>query len=112
MRLEPKHRAVDRGDDPGRGLQEAHQELREADALAGAFGDGLEVARRARLERERIDLLPPNRGSAGGVLQLGREHAGGAAGEAPGGLGGMVKNICFANARACFRLRLDPAYAG
>ena len=27
-------------------------------------------------------------------------------------VGGMVKNICFANARAFFRLGLDPAYAG
>lgn len=27
-------------------------------------------------------------------------------------VGGMVKNICFANARAYFRLGLDPAYAG
>jgi glucuronate isomerase len=26
-------------------------------------------------------------------------------------VGGMVKNICFANARAYFRLGLDPAYA-
>jgi glucuronate isomerase len=26
-------------------------------------------------------------------------------------VGGMVKNICFANARAYFRLTLDPAYA-
>jgi glucuronate isomerase len=27
-------------------------------------------------------------------------------------VGGMVKNICFANARDYFRLALDPAYAG
>ncbi|MDI1247597.1 MAG: glucuronate isomerase [Lacunisphaera sp.] len=27
-------------------------------------------------------------------------------------VGGMVKNICFANARGYFRLGLDPAYAG
>lgn len=27
-------------------------------------------------------------------------------------VGGMVKNICFANARDYFRLKLDPAYAG
>jgi len=27
-------------------------------------------------------------------------------------VGGMVKNICFANARAYFRLGLDSAYAG
>ena len=27
-------------------------------------------------------------------------------------VGGMVKNICFANARAYFRLGLDAAYAG
>ena len=27
-------------------------------------------------------------------------------------VGGMVKNICFANARDYFRLELDPAYAG
>lgn len=27
-------------------------------------------------------------------------------------VGGMVKNICFANARAYFRLTLDPAYTG
>lgn len=29
-----------------------------------------------------------------------------------GQVGGMVKNICFANARAYFRLGLDPTYAG
>ncbi len=36
-------------------------------------------------------------------------------GELPGDLklvGGMVKNICFANARDYFRLELDPAYRG
>ena len=27
-------------------------------------------------------------------------------------VGGMVRSICFANARAYFRLGLDPAYAG
>ncbi len=27
-------------------------------------------------------------------------------------VGGMVKNICFANARDYFRLKLDPSYAG
>ncbi|SDS06797.1 glucuronate isomerase [Opitutus sp. GAS368] len=35
-----------------------------------------------------------------GELPADREH-----------VGGMVKNICFANARAYFRLGLDPAYA-
>jgi len=30
----------------------------------------------------------------------------------PAHIGGMVKNISFANARAYFRLGLDPAYAG
>ena len=26
-------------------------------------------------------------------------------------VGGMVRNICFANARDYFRMELDPAYA-
>ena len=27
-------------------------------------------------------------------------------------VGGLVRDVCFANARAHFRLALDPAYAG